>query len=105
MTEVYSDPDLTQLAHCESILKQAGIDCVIKNEETHDLIAGLADPLRSPVLCVIDDGDAERAKELLRDVEKAGESNAPDWQCPKCSEMVPGNFSTCWKCEAPKPGA
>ena len=103
MTEVYSHPDLTQLAHCESNLKQAGIDCVIENEATHDLIAGLADPLRSPVLCVIDDADAERAKELLRDVEKAGESSAPEWKCPKCGETVPGNFGTCWKCETQRP--
>jgi hypothetical protein len=105
MTEVFAHPDLTQLAHCESILKEAGIDCVIENEATHDLIAGLPDPLRTPVLCVINDADAERAKELLRDMEKAGESNAPDWKCPKCGETVPGTFGSCWKCEAPKPAA
>jgi hypothetical protein len=103
MTEIFFHPDLTQLAHCQSILEEAGIACFIRNEETHDLIAGLPDPLRQPSLCVTDDADAERARELLRDFESAEKSDVPDWKCPKCGETVPGNFSSCWKCETLRP--
>jgi len=103
MKEVFAHADPTQMAHCQSILEEAGIATVIRNEATSDLIAGLPDPLRPPALCVINDADAERATEMLRDIENAGESNAPEWKCPKCGEMVPGTFGSCWKCEAPKP--
>jgi len=102
MTEVFAHPDLTQIAHCRSILEEAGIECVIKNETTHDLVAGLPDPLRQPALCVANDADAERARALLRDLATAGESNAPDWKCPQCGETVPGTFGSCWKCETPR---
>ena len=105
MTEIFFNPDLTQLAHCKSILDEAGIACFIRNEDTHDLIAGLPDPLRQPSLCVTNDADAERARELLRDFAGAEKTDAPDWKCPQCSETVPGNFSSCWKCEALRPGA
>ncbi len=103
MTEIFVHPDPTQLAHCRSILEEAGIACFIRNEDTHDLIAGLPDPLRQPSLFVNEDADAERARELLRDVQGAEKSDTPDWKCPQCSETVPGNFGACWKCEAPRP--
>ena len=103
MTEIFVHPDPTQLAHCRSILEEAGIACFIRNEETHDLIAGLPDPMRQPSLCVTNDADAERARELLRDLGGEGKSDAPEWKCPKCGETVPGNFSSCWKCETLNP--
>jgi len=105
MTEIFVHPDLTQLTHCRSILEEAGVACFIRHEETHDLIAGLPDPLRQPSLFVTDDADAERARELLRDVAGAEKGDAPDWKCPKCGETVPGNFSSCWKCETLNPAA
>ncbi|MEO6739513.1 MAG: DUF2007 domain-containing protein [Chthoniobacteraceae bacterium] len=103
MTEVFVHPDLTQVEHCRSLLEEAGIESVIQNESTHDLIAGLQDPMRPPTLCVTNDADAERARELLRALATAGEDNAPEWKCPQCGETVPGNFGTCWKCETQRP--
>ena len=103
MKEIFVHADLTQLAHCQSILEEAGISSFIRNEMTSDLIAGLPDPMRQPALCVTDDADEGRARELLRNIESAGKSDAPDWKCPKCSETVPGNFGSCWKCETPRP--
>ena len=102
MTEIFVHPDPTQLAHCRSILEEAGIACFIRNEDTHDLIAGLPDPLRQPSLFVNEDADAERARELLRDVQGAETRDTPDWKCPQCGETVPGNFGACWKCETPR---
>ena len=103
MTEIFVHADLTQLSHCQSLLEEAGIESFIRNETTHDLIAGLPDPLRQPSLWVTDDADVERARELLRDVESAGQSDTHDWKCPQCGETVPGNFGTCWKCEGQRP--
>jgi hypothetical protein len=105
MKEIFVHPDLTQMAHCRSILEEAGIECFIRNEDTHDLIAGLPDPMRQPSLCVTNDADAERARELLREFESVGKGGATDWKCPQCGETVPGNFGSCWKCETQKPVA
>jgi len=32
------------------------------------------------------------------------ESTGPEWRCPKCGELVPGNFDVCWKCMTTKEG-
>ena len=107
MKEIFVHPDLTQMAHCRSILEDAGIECFIRNEDTHDLIAGLPDLMRQPSLCVTNDADAERARELLREFESVEKDGATDWKCPQCGETVPGNFGSCWKCDAlrPQPGS
>lgn len=34
----------------------------------------------------------------------ADESAGPEWKCPKCGELVPGNFDVCWKCMTTKEG-
>lgn len=104
MTEIFAHPDPTHLAHCRSILEEAGIACVIRHEGASDLVAGLPDPMRQPYLCVENDADAERARELLREVEAPAGDEAEEWTCLKCGEVVPGNFGSCWKCEAPRPG-
>ncbi len=33
-----------------------------------------------------------------------GESAGPNWKCPKCGSMVPGDFDVCWKCLTTKAG-
>lgn len=105
MNEVFIHPDLTQVAHCRSILEEAGIPCEILHETGQELVAGLPDPACRPTLCVENDADVGRAKALLGEFLGVGQSDAPDWQCPQCGETVPGNFGSCWKCEAQRPGS
>ncbi len=108
MKEIFTHPDFTRVGHCQAILEEAGIPCFIRNENSQNLLSGLPDMACQPVLCVTDDADAERAKELLRDfivTERAIESeeNSAEWKCPQCGETVPGNFGSCWKCDAVRP--
>ena len=110
MKEIFTHPDFTRVGHCQAILEEAGIACFIRNESTQNLLAGLPDSAAQPVLCITDDADAMRAKDLLRDfiaTEKQIESeeNSAEWKCPQCGEIVPGNFGSCWKCETPRPAA
>ena len=105
MKEVFVHPDFTRVGHGRAILEAADIPCFIRNESTQNLLAGLPDPACHPVLCVTNDADAARALELLRDFREAGQDEAPDWTCPQCGETVPGNFGSCWKCEAQRPVA
>ena len=108
MKAVFVHPDFTRVGHCQAILEEAGIACFIRNESTQNLLAGLPDTAAQPVLCVTEDADATRAMELLRDftaTEKQIESeeNSAEWKCAQCGEIVPGNFGSCWKCDALRP--
>ena len=108
MKEIYVHKDFTRVGHCRSVLDEAGIPCFIRNENTYHMMAESPIPAFYPALCVPNDGDAERAVELLRsflaaEAEGATESRAQDWPCPQCAETVPGNFGSCWKCETQRP--
>jgi rubrerythrin len=43
---------------------------------------------------------AERARELLRDLERLPQRQ---WLCPGCGERVEGGFEQCWNCGALMP--
>ncbi len=108
MQEVFVHHDLTVVGLHKSTLEQAGIACFIRNENTSaSLGAGflglVQSPIFNPVLCIVDDDRYDEAMALL------GKGKIPppllrtDWQCPKCGEIVPGNFGTCWNCSSALP--
>ena len=108
MKEIFVHADFTRVGHCQAILEEAGIACFIRNENSQNLLSGLPDLTCHPVLCITNDADEERAKELLRDFiaterEVEAEENSAEWKCPQCGETVPGNFGSCWKCDAMRP--
>ena len=46
-----------------------------------------------------------RAAEVVEEMPgPEGELACPNWKCPKCGAMVPGNFDVCWKCLTTKAG-
>lgn len=103
MKEIFSDPDYTRVGYYESVLKEAGIRCFVRNAYSHNLLTGIPSHLFYPKLCIIDDGDFDAALELLeplRQKELASARASADWTCPKCGESVPAGFDQCWKCDA-----
>lgn len=108
MKVIFIHHDFTRVGHCSSVLEEAGIPCFIQNASTHNVMTGLPIPSFYPRLCVTHDEDAERATELLREFiegaqDTVAEENSADWECPQCGETVPGNFGSCWKCDALRP--
>lgn len=103
MKEIYSHPDYTRVGYLESVLKEAGIRCFVRNAMTHNLLTGIPSHLFYPKLCIIDDGDLDAAIELLKPLqerESPGPVGESDWICPHCGETVPAGFEQCWKCDA-----
>ena len=108
MKEVFVHHDPTIVGLKKSILEQAGIECFIRNENTSATLGAgvfglVQSPIFDPVLCIVDDNRYGEAMALL------GKGNTPpplpgtDWPCPKCGEIVPGNFDVCWNCSAARP--
>ncbi len=105
MKEVFVHHDPAVVGLHKSTLEQAGIECFIRNEYTSaSLGAGclglVQSPIFDPVLCIVDDARYDEAMVLLGEV--AGPPPLPrgDWRCPKCGEIVPGNFEACWNCSS-----
>lgn len=99
MYELYVHPDHVRVGFCKSVLEEAGIPCFIRNENTNNTMTGMPSPLFFPALCVLNDEDIERSRELLNAFLNTPPSTAPDWTCLSCGEKdIPGSFDSCWKC-------
>ena len=108
MKEVFAHHDPTVVGLHKSTLEQAGIECFIRNENTSATLGAgfmglVQSPIFDPVLCILDDGRYEEAIALLGKGDAPPPLARPDWKCPKCGEIVPGNFETCWSCSSAMP--
>jgi hypothetical protein len=101
MKEVYANSDITRVGFYKSVLDEAGIPNVVRNETLHNLV--IAQGAVVPSLCVTDPADYESAIALLAPFEEAAPAGGGEWRCPNCQEKVPGSFGSCWNCETIRP--
>ena len=101
MREVFSHPDFTQVGYYKSILDEAGIASYIRDEHTNNVL--MAGAIFSPSLCIINDTDYDRAKEILKSRQSKETPTAAEWSCLSCEEKNPPNFEICWNCNTARP--
>jgi len=105
MREVFVHQDSTRVGFFKSVLDEADIPNLIRNEFSNTLLTGMPSPIFFPALCVVHDADYDRALGLLREFADEPPSHSPDWCCPQCHAEVPGNFDSCWQCGLARAGA
>ena len=102
MIELFTDPTPGRIAFFKEILEAEGIRTFVRNENmsgTEGMI-----PIFHPGLCIVNDVDLDRAKELIAENQPSEVSETmPEVACPACLEKNPGNFASCWNCEAELP--
>ena len=97
MIEVYSSRDSVVVGHLQGLLESEGIKTFYRNEFVASMTVEA--PVFAPVLCVLNEGDAERAAEVIRGyLEEATAVSGEDWTCAGCGEVNPGTFAECWSC-------
>lgn len=79
----------------KGLLEDAGIPCLIRNEYLS--VAAGEVPL-PPELCILNDEDYPRAKEIVDAWRDTKIETHEAWRCPHCREMIEGQFTSCWKC-------
>ncbi|MBN1239281.1 MAG: DUF2007 domain-containing protein [Gammaproteobacteria bacterium] len=98
MKRVHSSESLPEIGHLKNLLEQAGIACVVRNEQ---LSGGLGEiPFLEclPELWVLDDADLPRARRLIEQQQES--ITAPAWRCAACGSPSEGQFAVCWNCGA-----
>jgi len=109
MKEVFRNADSVLVGLYQSILGDAHIQTFVRNANTQQsLVAGWLTaifplPLFFPTLCVVNDEDYEEAMKILRGLSEGSSVTNAEWTCQNCGESVPGNFTTCWKCQGSGP--
>jgi len=111
MKELFRSSDTALIGLYESILADAEIPHFVRNDATQQaMVGGLLSALLPlpefwPALCVINDEDYSEAMQLIQAAREPAPSAQGEWKCPGCGETVPGNFTECWNCATPLPGA
>jgi hypothetical protein len=97
MKRVLASESLADIGPLKNLLEQAGIDCLVRNEQ---LSGGLGEiPFLEclPELWVLDDARLPEAQLLLAQESAEAAVTAP-WRCPRCAEQNEGQFAICWYC-------
>ncbi|MDF1824284.1 MAG: DUF2007 domain-containing protein [Verrucomicrobiales bacterium] len=102
MKELFREPEFTMIGHYQSLLESQGIKTHIRNETIALMgVAEIPIPDTFPALCVVNNEDYDRAWKLIYEHRTKNDALVEfDLKCPKCGEVSPGNFDTCWSCEA-----
>lgn len=101
MIELFRERDLTQITYYQSLLEAAGISTFVKNENL-STTEGVSIPDFFPALCIVNDEDHPAATDIIRKhLKETAQTPPPDVTCAGCGEVSPGNFESCWNCQAP----
>jgi hypothetical protein len=103
MLKVYDAEHVGDAQQVRDLLEARGIDAHVFGEHTYNALG--VNPLAWPAVWIMDDGDFDTAKALVRDYEEElrraaarSTDTSPRWRCRYCGEWNEDNFAVCWKC-------
>lgn len=82
------------------LLREAGMPATVQRQHLGAAAGHLPPPECLPEVWLTHEEHAERARELLRALERLPQRR---WHCPACGERVEGGFEQCWNCGALMP--
>ena len=97
MNEVFRHWDTATVGLISSILEEAEIKTVLRNWDGSNIVE-IPIPAIYPNVCVLNEKDFEKAKELISAFLQSPEKNGDDWNCEKCGESVGHELNECWNC-------
>src|SRR5919109_3666141 len=103
MTLVYRGGSLAEVGHLRSLLEQAGIHCVIKNELLSAALGDIPFLECLPELWVLRDEQVRDAEALIAESmvgTSAEPARGPAWRCRACGASNEPQFAACWSCGA-----
>lgn len=98
MKEIFRHSELHRVTRYQEILKEAGIETLVRNEALSVNEAPI--PEFFPNLCVLNDDEFAKANEILKEHDERMAAGADvEVTCPTCGETNPGNFDVCFNCQ------
>lgn len=101
MKRIHIAPTLLDAQLVADALASLGIATRILNAHAAGALGDLPFLQAQPEVWVEDDGQEERAREVLAALHASAAGS--DRICPHCGEANPGNFLSCWRCGAALP--
>ena len=112
MKQIYSARDEMEAHFVRDLLEQEGIEAAVQGEA---LLAGAVPLMQEAMPTVwVKEEDVARAAPIVEEVRNRDKlDNAMEdqpvaasssWKCPRCGEVVEGQFGACWKCGGMREG-
>ncbi len=101
MKRVYTSKDRAALEVLRGLLRQAGVESTVLNENASSVLGEVPFFLSQPEVWVAAGEDAERAAKIVAAFESGAVRHAQPtetWTCPDCGETQEGQFTQCWRC-------
>jgi Putative prokaryotic signal transducing protein len=99
MKKVYSAATLIEAHLVRDLLRHAGIDAQVLNENLQSIMGEIPVNHAGPEVWVLDQGELSQALEVVRRMQRPVGTQAAIF-CGECHEENPRNFELCWKCLA-----
>ena len=97
MQEVFRHWDTATVGLVNGFLEDAGIKTVLRNWDGCN-ITEIPIPAIYPNVCVLNEKDLDRARELISAFQNSVESTEKEWLCKSCGESVNETLNECWNC-------
>jgi hypothetical protein len=101
MKRVYSVKDDSVIEIIRNLLAQEGIETTVLNVSTGSLLGEVPFFSAAPEIWILRDEDEPRARAIVGDYESGAiqdQLTREPWKCPRCGELVEGQFTECWNC-------
>jgi hypothetical protein len=101
MKRVFRGRSLPEVGHLKSLLEQAGIRCLIKNEQLAGALGEIPFLECTPELWVLEDREALGAERIIAEsiVGASVPITGAAWRCRRCGAQNEPQFAACWQCE------
>ena len=97
MKRIFTDADSVLSGFVETLLVNAGIECIVRTEYLGGGVGELPVNECWPEVWVLDDADASAAAKIIERALKEP-SAAVAWTCVQCGESLEAQFDQCWSC-------
>lgn len=78
MKEIYRERDYTRVGYFQSVLEAEGVETMVRNRDLGTMVTGVPIPDMYPALCVLNDADYVRAREILSEMLPLAETDRLD---------------------------
>ena len=106
MQQVYSARDLAEAHFVKGLLEQVQIAAIVQGGPLQAVLGEIpVTPESLPSVWVRED-DLDRANSIIQEMKQGGPAAThaqASWTCPKCGEVLEGQFTTCWNCGTEQP--
>ncbi len=105
MTKVHSAPHPLVIENLRNILQVEGIASEVRTPFLGAARGDIPSTECWSELWVLDDADAEKAKEIIRSSLEPFQPVQARWTCRGCGEEIEAQFGACWQCGTARLGS